>query len=98
MSIQNTLTNSSCAYSVILPILNEESCLRDVLKEIELNLQALGKIFEIICIDDGSTDSTWAIIEHLNKEKPFIKGIRFSRNFGHQIAVYAGIKHSCGDY
>ena len=85
-------------YSIILPVFNEEACLPDLLKRLETTLTPLGKKFEIICVDDGSKDSTWAIIEQSSKAKPFVKGIQFLRNFGHQLAVYAGIKLCSGQY
>lgn len=85
-------------YSIILPIYNEEVCLTEMIQRLENILNGLGGTFEIICIDDCSMDSTWSIIRNLHNQKPFVKGIRFKRNFGHQLAVYAGIKKCCGDY
>jgi len=85
-------------YSVILPVFNEESCLPEVIERINTSLSSLKSSYEIICVDDGSTDSTWAMINRFHQESDHIKGLKFSRNFGHQIAVYAGIKHASGQY
>ncbi len=87
-----------CVYSVILPVFNEESCLEDILRRVLHSLDSLQEPYEIICIDDGSTDSSWDIIQSLHKEFPHIKGIKFLRNFGHQNAFYAGIKYCTGEY
>jgi dolichol-phosphate mannosyltransferase len=85
-------------YSVILPIYNEESCLREIVGRVGSAMDAMNTSYEIICVDDCSTDSTWSIIESLHSTRPSVKGVRFFRNFGHQIAVFAGISHTTGDY
>jgi dolichol-phosphate mannosyltransferase len=54
--------------------------------------------FEIIIIDDGSTDSTWKRIEEIGEKNSKLKGIKFSRNFGHHYAITAGIAESSGDW
>ena len=51
---------------------------------------------EIIIVDDGSTDRTWATILRLKEEYPSIRGLRFTRNFGHQSAILAGLSESRG--
>ena len=90
--------SNTCAYSVVIPVFNEESCVEIVLKDILQSIEPLGKDYEIICVDDCSTDSSWEIISSFSQKHPQIKGIRFSRNFGHQLAVHAGIKQSTGKY
>ncbi|MDP2654114.1 MAG: glycosyltransferase family 2 protein [Candidatus Omnitrophota bacterium] len=81
----------SCAYGVVLPVYNEEACLRDIVQRVETALKTLGKDYEIILVDDGSSDNTWPIIEHLHTGNQRVKGIRFLRNFGHQTAIFAGL-------
>jgi len=96
----NRITNtqkSTIAYSIILPIYNEEECLDELLSRIINVMSGLSKAYEIICVDDGSTDKSWDIINKLNEEKSFVKGIKFLRNFGHQAAISAGIKDSSGE-
>jgi len=85
-------------YSVILPVYNEESCLVDVLTRLENALTGAGTSYEVLCVDDGSTDSSWSIVERFYGRNTAFKGIKFQRNFGHQLAVYAGIKLSKGNY
>lgn len=85
-------------YSVILPIYNEQTCLSDILQRIIHSLAQTGGSFEIICVDDCSQDDSWAIINQFHEKYGQIKGLRFSRNFGHQLAVYAGIKHCSGEF
>ena len=85
-------------YSIILPIYNEESCLKEVITRICNVMEQMHEVYEIICVDDCSKDSTWAIIEQFHVKNHAIKGIHFLRNFGHQIGVFAGIKHSNGQY
>ncbi|MGE0266949.1 MAG: glycosyltransferase family 2 protein [Candidatus Omnitrophota bacterium] len=85
-------------YSIVLPVFNEEACLPDILRRLETILTPLGEPFEVICVDDGSKDSSWAIIEQTNRTKPFVKGVKFLRNFGHQLAVFAGIKLCRGQF
>lgn len=90
--------SNNCKYSVIIPIFNEGSCIEIVLKDIIKAIEPLGQNYEIICVDDCSSDESWTIISYFNQQHPQIKGIRFSRNFGHQLAVHAGIKQSIGEY
>jgi len=91
-------TSNNCDYSVIFPIYNEESCLKEVIQRSIDALEPLCQPYEIICIDDCSTDSSWSIIQEFHRKHPQVKGLRFLRNFGHQIGVFAGIKHSSGKY
>lgn len=94
------MTNNAPAptYSVIFPIHNEEAVFAEILKRTISVLEELRERHEIICVDDYSTDGSWGIIERFHRENPKVKGIKFSRNFGHQSAIYAGIKHCSGEY
>lgn len=83
-------------YSVVMPAYNEEQGLSDMVQRTVQVLQATGRPFEIILVDDGSRDRTWKIIQELKDRHPGIKGLRFARNFGHQLAVHAGIKETTG--
>jgi len=88
----------------ILPSYNEEEILHNTISKLETVLKDLiiqKKISEdssIVFVDDGSTDSSWRIISENIKINPFVKGLRLSRNFGHQLAIFAGMmemKDSC---
>jgi dolichol-phosphate mannosyltransferase len=84
--------------TVVVPVLNESSLIEELTKRIKLNLEVITTEFEIIFIDDGSEDTTW---EKIKKEKIMdtrVKGLKFSRNFGHHYAITAGLHHSRGEW
>jgi len=83
--------------SVVAPVFNEESSLREFCSRAVAVLSSLSQSFEIILVNDGSKDNSLTVIKDLAKEYPQIKYISFSRNFGHQIAVTAGLHKSIGD-
>jgi glycosyltransferase involved in cell wall biosynthesis len=83
-------------YSVVMPAYNEEQGLTGIIEQTVQVLQTTGCPYEIILIDDGSRDRTWEIIQRLKERHPEIRGLRFARNFGHQLAVHAGIKAAAG--
>ena len=69
--------------SVVIPVYNERSLIDELVKRVKTNLELITEDFEIIIVDDGSQDETWSSIENEAKLENRIKGIRFSRNFGH---------------
>lgn len=84
--------------SVVVPIYNEQENLPELYRRVKAVLEKdLRVSYEIIFVDDGSGDNSWEIIERFHKENPNSKGIKFSRNFGHQYALKAGIDYSKGD-
>ncbi len=83
--------------SIIIPLLNEEESLKELYHWIAKTLQSNGLLYEVIFIDDGSTDSSWEIITHLKNEHPQVKGIRFLKNFGKSQALHAGFAMAKGD-
>jgi dolichol-phosphate mannosyltransferase len=84
-------------YSVILPIFNEQENLNSLYSRVVKVLVNLKEDYEIIFINDGSQDRTKDILIGLHKKNNKIKIINFSRNFGHQIAVTAGLNFASGD-
>jgi dolichol-phosphate mannosyltransferase len=84
--------------SIIIPCFNEEQVIRETEKRLSSVMQSLEKDFELIFVNDGSKDSTEDILEEIALNKNYIKIINFSRNFGHQCAVSAGIHYCKGDY
>jgi dolichol-phosphate mannosyltransferase len=88
-------SSSDFKLSIVVPGYNEEGNLRALHREIADTLQSVD--WELIVTDDGSTDKTWATILALNEEDPRVKGVRLSRNFGHQYALMAGMTRSTGD-
>jgi len=83
--------------SVIVPVFNEEEGLEELNRRLNEALLETGMSSEIIYVDDGSLDHSIQILEKLAKEDPRVKVLSFSRNFGHQNAVTAGIEHGTGD-
>ncbi len=84
--------------SIIIPIFNEENAIKKITtKLIEVFAKLPKYNFEIICVDDGSDDSSLKVLEVLNKNNPRIKYLSFSRNFGHQTALKAGLDNAKGD-
>lgn len=83
--------------SVIIPAYNEQDSVLEAYKHISDTLQGLSIENEIIFVDDGSIDNTWQKIEQLVKDNNNVCGIHFSRNFGKDAAIYAGLEKSKGD-
>ncbi len=90
------LTNSH-SISIVIPSYNEANNIRPLYDEIVHSLAQLDLAWEFIFTDDGSTDRTWQEITSLHQIDARVKGIRFSRNFGHQYAIWAGLLQSTGD-
>jgi len=85
-------------YSIIIPVYNEEENINTLYKRVSFVLKKLKEDYEMILVNDGSYDKTSQILFNLNQKDPFLKVINFSRNFGHQIAVSAGLKYCSGNY
>ena len=83
--------------SVIIPCFNEEEVLPTLFKRLEEATAAWGTSYEVLLVDDGSTDRTWPLIQEIHRRNPLWKGIRLGRNFGHQIALRAGLQIARGD-
>lgn len=83
--------------SIVIPLLNEEESLNELYHWIADVMQSNGFLYELIFIDDGSTDGSWDIIEQLSKENPEVKGLRFQKNYGKSQALHAGFNLAQGD-
>ncbi|MDX9702305.1 MAG: glycosyltransferase family 2 protein [Candidatus Auribacterota bacterium] len=83
--------------SIIIPAYNESDILDMLVKRLLAVTGSWKDSCEIIFVDDGSADNTWQQISEYHKKYPFIKGVKFSRNFGHQSAVTAGLRYVNGD-
>jgi glycosyltransferase involved in cell wall biosynthesis len=83
--------------SVVIPLLNEQESLTELYDWIAKVMQSNHFSYEIIFIDDGSTDDSWNIIQHLSQKDSNVKGIRFLRNFGKSQALHAGFDKAEGD-
>jgi dolichol-phosphate mannosyltransferase len=82
---------------VVVPCYNEEAVIEQTHQRLRAVLTGLDDLdFELIYVDDGSSDRTADLLRHLQSEDPSVRVVRFSRNFGHQVAVSAGIDHAVG--
>ncbi len=83
--------------SVVIPVYNEEENIPKLYEELKEVLERLPYDYEIIFVDDGSTDRTPQILEELAKKDPRVKVVRFRRNYGQTAAMYAGFQYASGD-
>src|SRR6188768_3961329 len=84
--------------SVVIPIRNEEPNLPELYREFTETLAAFGRPYELVLVDDGSTDRSFALLAELQAKDPRVRVIRFRRNFGQTAAFAAGFKHARGRY
>lgn len=84
--------------SLVIPIFNEEEIIDALYKRTTDALEAIGVDYEIICIDDGSKDTSLSKLVSYHKKNKKFKVISLSRNFGHQSAILAGLTYTKGDY
>ena len=83
--------------SVIIPLFNEEESLPELYAWIERVMNDNGFSFEVIFVNDGSTDHSWQVIQRLGSESEHVKGIKFRRNYGKSPALYCGFKQAQGN-
>lgn len=91
-------TDGTPFVSVVAPLYNEEESLRELYSEIAAVMTKMGKPFEVIFVDDGSTDGSFAVLEELHKSDSRVKVVRFRRNFGKSAALSVGFKETRGEY
>lgn len=89
-------TDMDLYLSIVVPVYNEEESVETLIVQIVEAINGLCVSYEIILIDDGSTDHTWTIIEMLAALYPHLRGIKFRRNFGQTSAMVAGFEHARG--
>ena len=83
-------------YSIVAPVYNEAGNLRPFCREVQAVMDATGESWELLMVNDGSADGSLELMLDIAQENPHIKVINFARNFGHQIAVTAGIDYASG--
>jgi dolichol-phosphate mannosyltransferase len=84
-------------FSIIAPVFNEKDCLATLVQRVGEVMDTTGEPWELVIVDDGSQDGSTDIIRRLAKEDKRVRAVIFARNFGHQIAVTAGMDYSRGD-
>lgn len=86
--------------SIVIPAYNEEETLHTALDEVAAALDPSGRAYEVIVIDDGSTDGSWTLLQQLARLDAWhhrLRAVRFSRNFGKEAAIVAGLRAAVGD-
>jgi len=87
----------SVELSVVVPVFNERESVPELYRRLTGALAGAVSSFEIVLVDDGSNDGSWEMIRELAARDSRVKGLSFSRNFGHQMAFTAGLDHADGD-
>lgn len=88
--------NNAPELSVVIPVWNEQENIDPLLERLCPVLESLTPTYEILIVDDGSSDRTATVAEHAAQRDARIRLLRFSRNFGHQAALFAGLEHTRG--
>ena len=84
--------------SLVIPVYNEEVLIFNLFDRVKNAMESIGEDFEVVIVDDGSTDSTLEKLEACHKQDKRFKILSLSRNFGHQAAYTAGLNHAKGDF
>ncbi len=83
-------------YSFVVPVLNEQETLDELIRRLQAVMNSLAEPSEVVLVDDGSTDGSYDLMLDLRRRDPRIKALRLTRNFGHQMAITAGLDHALG--
>jgi len=95
--MSDNLAKQKPVYSVVAPVFNEIDCVEEFYTRISGVMGSLKAAWELVLVDDGSTDGSTEIIRSLAEKDPHVRPVIFARNFGHQIAVTAGLDYARGD-
>ena len=90
--------SSSRSLSIILPLHNEVDSIELLVKALHQSMNSWQGQWEIVCVDDGSKDGTWSRVKELTQVNPRIRGLRFTRNFGKEAAILAGLGAAQGEW
>lgn len=82
--------------SIVVPLYNEDESLPELVSWIERVMEENKLTYEVVMVDDGSTDKSWEVIESLHKKNPNVKGVRFRRNYGKSAGLNVGFEHAEG--
>jgi glycosyltransferase involved in cell wall biosynthesis len=88
----------TCKYSVVIPIKNEAGNIEDLIHELEPVMESLGQCWELLCINDGSSDSSGSILKELDGKKKYLRVISFDKNYGQSSAFDAGFRLAKGEF
>ncbi len=85
------------AFSIVVPIWNEQDVIPEMYRRVSSIMDTTSEHWELLCVNDGSTDNSLSMLLQLREEDPRVRVIDFSRNFGHQVAITAGSDFADGD-
>src|SRR3989338_7792615 len=88
--------NQEAIYSIVIPAFNEEIIINETYVKLKKIMDSLNEEYELVFINDGSIDNTSSILKEICNKDKHVRLLDFSRNFGHQIAISAGIDHATG--
>ena len=99
MNKQNAISDGTAAMdlSIVIPVLNEQDNVRPLFRQLRTVLRQMHLRYELIFVDDGSTDGTWDVLTRLYEDQSHVTAIRFARNFGQTAAMRAGIELARGE-
>jgi len=90
------MNNQEVQYSIVVPLFNEELVINETYNRLKKVMDSTAELYEIVMVDDGSKDRTLEIVKTLSEVDRNVKIISFSRNFGHQMAITAGMEYTIG--
>lgn len=90
-------TSEEVYLSLVVPLYNEEESIKPLMAQISKSIEKLDLSYEVILVDDGSTDRTWSTIEDLAKAYPYLRALKFRKNFGQTSAMVAGFEYARGE-
>lgn len=96
MSGQTQTRSPTPVLSIVVPLYNEQENIGELHRRLDMALRSLGVVYEIVFVNDGSRDETPVLVREVQAKDPHLVAVHFSRNFGHQAAVTAGIDYSRG--
>ena len=92
------MTDDHCGYSIVVPVFNGSRTLHELHERLCLVMESLSSEYEIILVDDGSSDNSWDVISSIAKRDPRVLGILLMRNYSQANATIAGLKHAKHEY
>jgi glycosyltransferase involved in cell wall biosynthesis len=95
---KTALTGSTPHVSIVVPLLNEDESLGELYSQILAAMKPLAKPFEVIFVDDGSTDKSFSVLQEMHARDPRVKVVQFRRNFGKSAALSVGFREAEGDF
>src|SRR3954463_4459666 len=92
--VRSNSTRPPVTFSIVAPVFNEEETLPHFYERVIAVMDSLGEPFELLFVNDGSRDGSFRIMQELHDKDPRVHAINFSRNFGHQVAISAGLDYA----